>query len=276
MKESSKTFLPFNAMYKYASLAKIALKDTLYYPNKALSEIFVAFIRVCVLLVLYSYAYQYFGKSVNGISLPVACWSIAIYFILLSVNARRIFREINDDIVSGKVETLVNKPIGYLAYKVSLQFGSNFLNGIITLLGACLILVVFIGVPVFVLTPLWILEVILLTILGLTLAYLIYIVVALAAFWLNNATPLYWITDKSILILGGSYIPVALFPDIIKTIARFSPFGASMFSTYIFYPNFVSDAPKLLAIQIGWILVAFFLVKVIYGAAERKLTVNGG
>jgi ABC-2 type transport system permease protein len=171
---------------------------------------------------------------------------------------------------------LVNKPIGYITYKSSMHFGYNILNGVVTLAGLLLILNFFVGAPAFTPTPIWMVEVAILTVFGLALAYLQYIIVGLTAFWLNNATPAYWILDKAILILVGSYMPVALFPTFMQYIAKFSPFGASMFSTYIFYPNFAQEAPTLIAIQIGWLLVTFLLVKFIYAAAEKKLTINGG
>lgn len=264
------------ALPKYVSLVKIAFRESLYYPKKTLSEIAAIFIRVGVLVILYAYAYRYFGKNINGISLQVACWSMAVYFILLSLNARNLFRDINDDIISGKIEMLVNKPIGYLSYKTSSHFGRNMLNGLITLIAGLIMLPIFIGIPAVTVTPVWAVEVVLLTILGLTLAYLLYVLIGLAAFWLNNAMPLYWITDKAILILGGSFIPVALFPSVIQAVARYSPFGATMFSTYIFYPNFPQEAIALMVTQLIWICVIGWLVSIVYKAAEKKLTINGG
>lgn len=261
---------------KYISLSRIALKDTLHYPMRALSELCITFVRVAILVILYSYAYHYLGRNINGITLQIGVWSIGIYFILLSFNARRIFQDINEDIISGKIEMLVNKPIGYLTYKVSMHFGYNLLNGIMATVGMFVILNTFVGPPALLPGLVWWLEVLVLSILGLILAYLVYIIVALAAFWLNNAAPVYWIVDKTILILGGSYIPVALFPHSLQLVARYSPFGATMFATYIFYPNFATDAFMLILIQMVWMIVAFIFVKLLYAAAEKKLTINGG
>ena len=261
---------------KYFSLVGIAVRETLHYPNKAITELFSTAVRLGVLLILYSYAYRYFGKDVGGISVQTACWSIAMYFILLSLHARHLFYAIDVDIVSGVIETLVNKPFNYVGYRVALILGRNIPGLVVTMLGSVIILMLTVGVPSVNITPLWSLEVFLLAILGLTLAYLIYAIIGMSSFWLNNGKPLYWLSDKAIMILGGAFIPVALFPEIIKLIAKYSPFGATMFFSYIFYPSFPANALLLISLQIGWIVVAALALRYIYRAARRKLTINGG
>jgi ABC-2 type transport system permease protein len=276
MSVNTKVKSPRLAINKWQALINIGWRDSIYHPNRVIAQSITIFIRLSVLLLLYTYAYHYYGQSVSGISLIVAIWSLAIYFILLSFNARHIFSPVNQDVISGKIENLLNKPVGYLFYRVSLHLGQNFLSGIVTVIVAITTLAFLMGWPTSVMSPLWAAQTVLLSLFGLTLSYIIYLIIGLAAFWLTNAQPLFWIVDKSIMILGGAYLPVALFPKAIQTIAEFSPFGATMFTTYIFYPTFSDVAPRLLLVQLLWILVGAILLKVIYKAGERRLTINGG
>jgi ABC-2 type transport system permease protein len=108
------------------------------------------------------------------------------------------------------------------------------------------------------------------------LSLLIYSVVGLLAFWIEDVKPLYWIVDKAVMILGGSYLPVALFPKIMYQIAIFSPFGASQFITHTVYDTWKVDYLKLIGIQLFWIIVVGIIVAYMFGRAHKKVSVNGG
>jgi ABC-2 type transport system permease protein len=108
------------------------------------------------------------------------------------------------------------------------------------------------------------------------LSLLVYSVVGLLSFWIEDIKPLYWIVDKAVMILGGSYLPVALFPPLMYKIAVWSPFGASQFITHIVYETWKVDYIKMLGIQAFWIVVLSFIVVYMFGRAYKKVSVNGG
>lgn len=104
------------SLRKYLGIYSIALKEVLYYPQKLQATLVIVPFRIFILLLIYSYAFSYIGRSINGINANIAVWSIAIYHILLYTQFRGIFRTINEDIRRGNLETQLNKPYGYLVY----------------------------------------------------------------------------------------------------------------------------------------------------------------
>src|SRR5215471_16534129 len=62
---------------------------------------------------------------------------------------------------------------------------------------------------------------------GLAAAALIttmYLVIGLLAFWLDDVSPLYWIWQKLMFVLGGLMLPLELYPELMQRAAWFTPF----------------------------------------------------
>jgi ABC-type uncharacterized transport system permease subunit len=78
------------------------------------------------------------------------------------------------------------------------------------------------------------------------------------------------------MILGGSYLPVALFPVFMYKLAIFSPFGASQFITHSVYDSWQSNWYMLLGIQLFWIIVLSLVAYVMFAKARQKVSINGG
>jgi ABC-2 type transport system permease protein len=104
----------------------------------------------------------------------------------------------------------------------------------------------------------------------------VYTIVGLSAFWIEDAEPVYWIVDKSIMMLGGSYVPIALMPSYMQSIANFSPFGLTYLITHTAYPTWANDWWYLLGMQWAWIVILGLIMLVLFAKARRRVSVNGG
>lgn len=111
---------------------------------------------------------------------------------------------------------------------------------------------------------------------GTLVSAMLYILIVLPALWIDDAQPLYWLVDKAILIFGGAYIPIALLPKSFQNFANLTPFGAPMFATQMFYPDFSERWFLLFAVQLFWIIVLLFSISIVFSKAQFKLSVNGG
>jgi ABC-2 type transport system permease protein len=96
------------------------------------------------------------------------------------------------------------------------------------------------------------------------------------AFWIEDINPIFWMVDKMVMILGGSYLPVALFPSFMYKIALYSPFGASQFITHTVYESWKTNWFLLISIQIFWIVILSILAYIVFLKARKKVSVNGG
>lgn len=260
---------------KYFEVFSISLKEVMYYPQKLQGTLIIIPIRIFILLLIYRYAFDYIGRSINGINADIAIWSIAIYQILLFAQFRGIFNTINSEIRRGDLETQLNKPYNYLIYKFWEQLGKGFPNLLISL---CTVfpLLFFLtgGVPSLTITGF--IGGLFLIIGGTLVSAGLYILIVLPALWIDDAQPFFWIVDKAILILGGAFIPLALLPKAVQTFANITPFGAPMFATQMFNPNFNQIWFYLFLVQVVWVLILLFSIYVIFSKISQKLSINGG
>ena len=213
---------------------------------------------------------------VNGTTFPVAAWSMFLYFSSSSMRLRDIARLIMADIRSGNIEILFSKPVSYLYYRSWWQIGLGIYSFVvITPIGAA-ILGSIVGFPETMKAPLFIPTLFCVVLLGILLTLVLHIIIGLLAFWIEDINPIFWIVDKAVMILGGSYLPVAMFPSLMYKMALYSPFGASLFVTHTVYASWQSQWSLHIGIQIFWVV---FLSLVMYGLfvkARRRVSVNGG
>ena len=113
-------------------------------------------------------------------------------------------------------------------------------------------------------------------ILSIILSIFLYSIVGLLAFWIQDVKPLFWIIDKMVMILGGSFIPVALFPKSVYLFATISPFGASQFVTHTVYQTWSSTYIQMILTQVIWIAILGLTVFYMFKKVQKKVSVNGG
>lgn len=257
-------------------IIKTLTKDSFHYPSRMYANIFIVTSRLGILLVLYAYVFKLNGGIINGVTYIVIAWSMFFYFIFSNLNLRRISRLMMADIQSGNIETFLSKPISYLSYEMWWTLGLGFYNFLFIGFLSFIILALIIGIPssmtIGLFIPTLFLEFILTTILTL----IIYAIVGIFAFWIEDINPVFWIVDKFVMILGGSYLPVALFPSFLYKVAIYSPFGASMFVSHIVYDSWRVDWLKLAGIQVFWIIILGLFLIWLFKKAREKVSVNGG
>lgn len=258
------------------TVVAIMIKDRIYYTGKLFVDTLSVFARFGVVVLLYKYVFELRGGSVLGVPFVVAAWSMFFYFAVMTLDISRVARSIMRDIQSGTIEVLFSKPIPYLWYKVFYQIGMHAYPFIlISFFGSILLALVF-GVPQTMTTSFFFLTFVATFLLGILLCSLLYTLIGLAAFWIEDINPIYWVVDKGVMILGGSYLPVGLFPPLMYKIALWSPFGASYFVTHTVYEGWAQLWVTQLLIQTVWVLVLGILVMSVFYKARQKVSVNGG
>lgn len=252
------------------------VRDRMKYLDRLVADTLSVFARCGVLLILYWYVFKLNNGVVNGTPYIFVAWSMFFYFASSALNLRNIARLIMQDVQSGNIETLLSKPVNYLGYRFWWQIGSGLYPFLTASLFGTVSLALIVGIPDTMKIGLFI-PTLLLVIIGTSiLTLLIYAIVGLLAFWIEEINPVYWIVDKAVMILGGSYLPVALFPPLMYQIALYSPFGASMFVTHTVYEGWQASWYWMLGIQLFWILILGFVINVMFTKARKKVSVNGG
>lgn len=252
------------------------IKDRMQYPGRLLVDTVGVIARCGVLLALYWYVFRLNGGTVKGATFQFIAWSIFFYFSFSVLRLRDISRLIMQDVQTGNVETLFSKPISYILYRIWWQIGLGAYSFLVITIVGVLVLGLMIGFPATMTSAIF-LPTLALTFLGASvLSLLVYGVIGLLAFWIEDVNPVFWIVDKAVMILGGSYLPIALFPDFLYKAALYSPFGASQFVTHTVYESWQNNWYQLVGIQFFWIIVFVLLVGFMFKAARKKVSVNGG
>jgi ABC-2 type transport system permease protein len=244
--------------------------------GKILTDVSVMFARFGLLILLYYYLFLYKGGSINGESLAVVSYSMFMYFAFMNISPRYLGREIQSDIRSGKIQDLLAKPYNYMLYRLSFHFGNRMNVFLINLIACSVFMFYFFGVlPIMATFTFWAtLPVVLFF--CFTITFLIFACLGLLSFWIEDIAPISWILDKFVMILGGSFVPIAFFPTFLKNIATYSPFGASQFLTSMMYNSWLDAWPKMILIQILWTLFFSLILYFLFKSAVRNVATNGG
>ncbi|MFA6919007.1 MAG: hypothetical protein WC244_02765 [Patescibacteria group bacterium] len=257
-------------------ILKTLIKDRIQYPGRLIVDTIGVIARCGILLILYWYVFKLDNGVINGTTFIFTAWSIFFYFSFSVLRLRDISRLIMQDVQSGNIEVLFSKPISYISYRIWWQIGSGLYSFIIITILTVIALAFIIGFPPTMTINLFIPTFILTFLCGSILSLLIYAIVGFLSFWIEDINPVYWIVDKAVMILGGSYLPIALFPKFMYQIALYSPFGASQFVTHTPYQSWQTNWYQLIGIQLFWIILLSIIVYFMFKKAKKKVSVNGG
>jgi len=111
----------------------------------------------------------------------------------------------------------------------------------------------------------------------LTAFYLDYIL-SLIGFWTTELSGLFWAKGSIISILGGTYLPLWIYPPVLRRFLALLPFqGISYTPVAIFVGQTGLDqVARAFVVQIVWLAILAVASRRLYASAMRKLAVQGG
>lgn len=257
-------------------IIKMLVKDRLFYPGRLIADTLVMVGRFGILALLYKYVFELRGGEIMGVTLPVVLWSMFFYFAFMTLNIRSISRDIMLDVRAGTVEVLLSKPFSYLWYRISWGLGSGIYPFVVISLIGGTLLSLAVGVPGTITTQLFFATFVVTALLGVMLSFLMYGIVGLLAFWIEDISPIHWIIDKAVMILGGSYLPIALLPPLLYQFALWSPFGAANFVSHTAYASWSELWLSRIGIQMFWVVLLLIIMTALFAKARKNVSVNGG
>jgi ABC-2 type transport system permease protein len=101
---------------------------------------------------------------------------------------------------------------------------------------------------------------------------------ACSAFYTTSAWGLGFAISGLILFTGGGLLPLVMMPDGLRQIAQNTPFAQAIFVPISLLSGLtpLSEAPRLLVIQLLWLVGLAPLSRFMYAVAIRRITVQGG
>lgn len=257
------------------TVVKIFMKNQMQDRTNLLLNIFNMISRCFIVFMLYAYIFKINGGIINGVDYKTTMWSMFFYFCIMILNIRRLDTIIMNEVKSGNVEMFLNKPVNYLLLSFMKVIGQGLFSFLFISLFGTIIMIMFVGIPnlnLGIFIPTFIITLVLGQILGL----LIYGIIGLMAFFIQNIKPIHWIVDKTVMILGGSYLPISMFPKFMKNLAFISPFGAINFASSTVYDSWNSEFVIRILLQLLWIVVFAILLSYVFKKSKEKAMINGG
>ncbi len=182
--------------------------------------------------------------------------------------------KLEDDIRSGGLEPHLLRPKSYLAQTFSQSLGAAAVR--LAALGVtALVLLAVTGrePPALEAFP----YIVMLGVLGVVVGVLLYALAGLMAFWARRTLPFQLVIQKLMFLLGGLYAPVTLYPPMLESVAKASPFAA-----HLYWPSAQAVAASWqgflagLAWQGFWIVVLSLACVRLWRAGLAKVLREGG
>ena len=210
----------------------------------------------------------------DSVSTNDLIWYIAVTeWILLSAPALHL--DIQEDIHQGQIAYHLGRPVPYAGMRLAEGLGTayvrmfyigivglgyvTFLSGDLVTRGPALLAAFLIG-PI--------------AAVGISASFA---AVGLAAFWIEDSKPIYWVYQKFLFILGGLMIPLNLYPDWVSSWAVWTPFAAFLYSPArsmieLSWVSFVMS----LSVAVFWSAISVYLLFRLYRSCVQDVVVQGG
>ena len=263
-------------MKKYLYIFKSEIMSNLQYAFDILVGFIGYAVHIFIFLNLWEYIYSDPSELINDYSMNQMIWYVIVTEILWSaLNGRKFNRRISEDVRTGNISYNINKPYDYIEYIVSSHLGITTLRFIlVTILGMVLGFIFLGSFPH--ITLLSIICVLFSCFLSLLISIYLIIGLGLLSFYIEDATPFYWVYSKLILVLGTLF-PIEFFPLAIQPIIKYSPiFAVSIAPAKLFVDFNINTFISTIIIQIVYLIVSIIVVRLFYKKGVRKLNVNGG
>ena len=263
-------------MRKYLYILKSEIMTNLQYTFDLIIGFAGYIIHIFIFLNLWQYIYSDPNELINGYNMNQMIWYVIITEIIwTAVSGRALSKKISADVKSGNIAYNINKPYNYVEYSLFNHLGGTTVRFIlISIIGLLLGFVFLHGFPP--LNILQILAVLLSSIFALLISTLLIMALGLFAFFVEDASPFYWIYSKFILVIGTLF-PVEFFPQALQPIIKFSPIYAVSYGPAKLFVNFsMNEFICIMISQVAYLIISFIICHLIYKKGVRKLNVNGG
>ena len=263
-------------MKKYLYIYKSELMTNLQYVFDIIIGFISYIIMIFIFLNLWKYIYSDPNELINGYNMNQMIWYVIVTEILwMSLKGRKLCAKISSDVKSGNIAYNINKPYNYVEYTLFNHLGNVTLKFIIvTIIGMVLGFIFLHTFPQ--LNVLQILGILLSCILATIINIFLITSLALISFFIEDASPFYWLYSKMILVIGTIF-PIEFFPQAMQPIIKFSPIYVVSYGPAKLFVNFTTSGfIKIIIAQTIYVIISFIICHLIYKKGVRKLNVNGG
>ncbi len=260
---------------KYGEVLVVTAESGLAYPIDVLARAAMMAIIIFVFTQLWMVTFQLSPRpSVAGFGLPQMVWYLVLTETVV-MSCPRTFSKIDQEVKSGDLAYVLNRPYSYALFQYSTYMGTGCLALPINFAVGAALAFALAGPPP---TPAiaWP-AVVLAILLAMSLNFAVELGIGLLAFWFEDTYAFFWIYQKLVFTLGGLFLPLDLFPPALRQIAASLPFTSIAYGPAKLAASF--DVERFLATvgtQFIWLAAIGAVAALLYSRGVRRLDVNGG
>ena len=261
---------------KYLDVVAAGIKETIAYRTEFFAGLLGAFINLGVLWFAWNAVFAASKLEViGGFSLSTMITYLVISSCLRPLTYSDIEYEMEEDVRSGAISTILTKPVSYPLFRISKGFSNTIFHLITNVLPIFMVSILLIKISM----PVDVLFFLISVFLGYIVNYLLAFLTGMWAFWSIGSIWGIKLSKQMISdVMSGAIIPIYLFPVWFQGIAQLLPFQAVFnipISIYIGKITGIGIFYSLIQ-QFAWIFILAFLSYLAWKFAERRVVVHGG
>jgi ABC-2 type transport system permease protein len=261
---------------KYVRHVLCAMQETMAYRASYFVNIISQFISYLAIFFLWRAVYAS-GPTIGGMD-----WKDMQGYLLISLFASALISGSSENRVSraiwtGNIAVELVRPVDYQRANFAITIGSGLAEGVLVA-AIGLVFAVLIGFSTPPGHPITWLYFVLALVFSFTIKFLIVYIFGLFTFWTTSAMGLAWIRKGLTDFFSGAVIPLNFFPAWLQGVADWLPFRGIVFVPGTIFIEKMTESQIFVsfALDIAWIVGLWYLARVIWFFALRKVTIQGG
>jgi ABC-2 type transport system permease protein len=256
---------------KYVAFAAIAAAQA----RRERGEIYGRMAFFAVILGVFSSLWRAVGEA----GMPIAADARTLVWYLAAtewiyLSAPPVHLEIQETIRRGDIVYRLGRPVSFVCSECATGLGLLAVRAPVLAVTAFVCALAFTGtVPplraLLMVVPFGLAAAALLTIL--------WVWIGMLAFWLHDVSPVSWVWQKLMFVLGGLMLPLPLYPLFVQRVAALTPFPVLLSEPASIVLGAAGTSSAALAIRLAaWCVVTAVGMAVMFRRATSALSVNGG
>jgi len=261
---------------KYLRHAALSVQETLAYRVAYLVNMVSTVVTYLVVFLIWLAVYAGRG-SVGGFGWEeMKSYLTVSLFMSALVSGSSEYRT-SRAIRSGNIAVELMRPVDFQKASLAITLGSSLCEGVLVS-AACLGFAFAFGVSVFPSGPLQWLGFALAVCVAVAIKFLLVYVFGLACFWTQTLMGISWMRKGLTDFFSGALVPLSFFPLWLGRLADWLPFKSVVWVPASAFTGRLAglSLARSLVVGVAWVVGLWLLSRAIWGAAMRRVTVQGG
>jgi len=249
---------------KYLSVFNIGLQNMFVYRWNYFLRALFGLIPLAGTVFLWSAVFKERGGALHGYD-----YGSMIYYYLLTMLVSNLVTPTEDewqiaaDIREGQINSLLTKPMSYLAYRLGIFLSARLVYTFVTLPPIALIFLYFRNYITWPHDPSTYLLAIISTVLAALIQFFITYALAMMAFWILEISTIVFIVYSFEYFLGGQLFPIDIMPAGIQAAMKWMPFYYELFCPIAIFLERLrgADLRQALVLQTGWLFLTWAVAR---------------